>query len=716
MTLARWPNEGFRGIHEVEGEERITIDSDRLERWVGEAEPWILAYWRYDWAELYEPITGFEPGQRVLLRSADITPGYGIDPGRARWYAFNLLSEIDRPGEYYIDRGNGLLYFWPPPPSGEAVLSRSDGLVRAEELRHVTFRGIAFEASRGTAITIEGGAGCGVAGCTIRNSGGRAVQVNGGSNHEIYGCDVYHTGTGGIHMNGGNRATLTPSGHSAENNHVHHYSRRKRTYQSAISTYGVGGRIAHNLIHDGPHMTLSAGGNDHIVEYNEIHNVVYESRDAGAFYVGRDFTQRGTVLRYNYWHQILGADGHGGMTIYLDDQHSGHAIHGNLFESVTNAVFIGGGVDNTVTNNVFIDCWTAVHLDNRGMGWQKGMVQDTSWTFHQGLRAVPYRSEVWARRYPTLPGILDDMLGVPQRNLFRGNVSAGGIWDDINNATRKFQTIEDNLAFDDDPEWVRLVKDDRGRPARLEFRDAAAVSEIGFEPLPLSRMGLYEDERRASWPAVHEVRPVQFPEPVPQADLPPDPVYTVPRSSAEITVDGELQPEEWGGLPAEAAMVLEAHVSGALVEPAARAWLTHDAAALRVGLVTELPETRDLGTIWGGSDAVELAFKAADDLFAETQVLRGYTEGTWETTDETGSSDEARQRLARGVRYGARLGDGRWSAEWEVPLANLGITPGGRIRFNLTVRRVSGQRWIMWRPTKGQSYDVDGVGSLYLAP
>ena len=65
---------------------------------------------------------------------------------------------------------------------------------------------------------------------------------------------------------------------------------------------------------------------------------------------------------------------------------------------------------------------------------------------------------------------------------------------------------------------------------------------------------------------------------------------------------------------------------------------------------------------------MELAFNAADDLFAETQVLRGYTEGTWETKNETGASEEARQRLARGVRYGARVGDGRWSAEWEVPL------------------------------------------------
>ena len=56
---------------------------------------------------------------------------------------------------------------------------------------------------------------------------------------------------------------------------------------------------------------------------------------------------------------------------------------------------------------------------------------------------------------------------------------------------------------------------------------------------------------------------------------------------------------------------------------------------------------------------------------------------------------------------GAPSGRCRW---------NLRISPGDGIRFNLTVRRVSGQRWIMWRRTRGQSYDVDGVGSLYLAP
>ena len=53
-------------------------------------------------------------------------------------------------------------------------------------------------------------------------------------------------------------------------------------------------------------MAMAAEGNNHIVEYNEIHNVIRESGDAGAYYVGRDWTQRGNILRYNYLHHIKG--------------------------------------------------------------------------------------------------------------------------------------------------------------------------------------------------------------------------------------------------------------------------------------------------------------------------------------------------------------------------------------------------------------------------
>jgi len=722
MTLARWPNDGFRGIKRKHSLQRVEVDTDRIARWVDEPEPWVFAYWYHDWAEVYEPIVGVDAAERILERSAEIKPKYGIAPGRARWYALNLLSELDQPGEYYIDRAAGSLYFWPPSEGGTAMLSQAEGFIRAEGMSYVTFRGFTFEACRATAIVIKGRTECNkLVGCTVRNVGLRGIVVSGGTRHEVYGCDIYHCGEGGIAMGGGDRPSLTPAGHNAENNHVHHYSRRARTYKTGVSVNGVGNRIAHNLIHDGPHMALSAGGNDHIVEYNEIHNAVYESGDAGAYYVGRDWTQRGNILRYNYWHQIVGAAGHWGMTIYLDDQHCGHTIHGNLFERCSRAVFIGGGDDNVVTNNVFIDCWKAAHMDNRGMGWQKKFTDDPNSSINERLRAMPYKSELWSKRYPTLPDIMDDEPNIPKRNVFRTNVSAGGLWDDIHQGTRKYQTVERNLVFDQDKDWIRLTKGENGQPLRLEFKDPAALSAIGFEPLPLDKMGVYEDERRASWPVHHQVRPISLPEPTkpkphPQANLPANPTHRVACVATDVTVDGALSADEWDGLAPDRSMVLSVDYTGEPVEPPANAWLTHDRSALQIAISAPLPEKRNLGRRWGQSEAVELAFRAADGPNADTLVLRGYTDGSWETTGEPGTGEQALRRLSEGVQYAAEVSAERWTAEWRVPLTSLGVVPGDRLRFNLTVRRTAANAWVMWRPTRGNSYLVERVGTLELAP
>lgn len=511
MTLARWPNSGFRGAKGKEGDRLVIVDTDRVSRWKDETDPWVFAYWHHDWAEVYEPLAGVDAGKNAILRGDKVKAVYGVTPANARWYAFNLLAELDSPGEYHIDRANGLLYFMPPQTGGRAVLSIADGLIRAKDLAHVTFRGFTAEGFRGTAFVLNGGENCHVTTCTIRNTGLAGVSVSGGNHHEVYGCDIYQTGSGGISMSGGDRALLTPARHNAENNHVHHYARRVRTYEPAIAVSGVGNRIAHNLVHDGPHMALNAGGNDHIVEYNEIHNVVEESGDAGAYYVGRDWTQRGNILRYNYFHDILGATGYGGMTIYLDDQHCGHTIHANLFERCMQTIFIGGGDDNVVTNNVFLDSVKSAHLDNRGMGWQKAATDDPQGELRTRLKAMPYTNDLWKSRYPALVGILDDDPGVPKRNVFARNLSAGGKWDDIAASIRQHQTVENNLAFDSDPDWIKLQKDAAGRPQRLEFKDNAAVRAIGFEALPLEKMGLIANPRRASWPVRHPVRPVVFP-------------------------------------------------------------------------------------------------------------------------------------------------------------------------------------------------------------
>ncbi|MES2461642.1 MAG: right-handed parallel beta-helix repeat-containing protein, partial [Armatimonadota bacterium] len=272
--------------------------------------------------------------------------------------------------------------------------------------------------------------------------------------------EITDTGDGGIVLSGGDRNRLTPAELFAENNRIHEYSRWSRTYRPAVGVFGVGNRVAHNLIYDGPHNGIQLSGNDHVIEFNEIHNVCYETGDVGAFYMGRDWTARGTVIRNNYFHDINGPGQLGAMGIYLDDQASGITITGNLFRKVTRAVFIGGGDDNRVTNNVFVDCVPSVHLDARGLGWQKPATDGPKGTLRTQYAAVPVTSDVWTKKYPSLvSSVTVGDPGAPTGNLVERNVSLGGRWSDVEAKAKTGITFKDNLT-DADPLFVNPVKND----------------------------------------------------------------------------------------------------------------------------------------------------------------------------------------------------------------------------------------------------------------
>ena len=514
MTLARWPNEGFVHIVAEAGGDKFDIrgrtgdrigkwvyDGDRPKRWADENDVWVHGYWFWDWSDQRHKVKSIDTDTRVI----EVEPpyhGYGYREGQW-YYAFNVLAEIDSPGEWYVDRETGILYFWPPAPidSGPAVASLLPTMVTMNDVSYVTLRGMIIEAVRGTAITMTGGTQNRIVGCTLRNIGGSAISVSGGTEHGISGCDMYQMGGGGISLSGGDRKTLTPGGHLAENNHIHHYGRWYRMYRSAISLNGVGNRASHNLIHNAPHMAIGFSGNDHVIEFNEINRVCYESNDAGAMYAGRDWTMRGTVIRHNYLHHISGFRGDGCVGGYLDDMWCGTRIYGNLFYRVTRAAFIGGGRDNVVENNLFVDCEPALHIDNRAQGWAGYHVGTT---MKERLDAMPYKQPPWSTRYPELVNLWEDEPAAPKGNKVVRNVSVGGVWDEVDERARKYQTIEDNLV-DGDPGFVTPERIGAGREPRatdFALKPDSAAFAADFKALPLDRMGLLNDESRAHRPVV----------------------------------------------------------------------------------------------------------------------------------------------------------------------------------------------------------------------
>ncbi len=498
MTLARWPNEGFVNIVDLVGGQPVDVrgtkgdkigkfiyEGDRPKRWAGEKAPWVHGYWFWDWSDQRHAVESIDTERRVI---AVKPPYHHYGYRKGQWYyAFNLLAELDSPGEWYLDRDAGILYFWPPAPidEGQAVVSVLGTLANVRDASHVALEGMILEAARGTAVTITGCEHVRVTGCLLRNLGSWAVRISGGKQCRVADCDVTQTGDGGIALSGGDRKTLTPAGHEAVNNHVHHYSRWNRMYQPAISLQGVGNRAAHNLMHHAPHEAMAFGGNDHLIELNEIHHVCEESNDAGAIYSGRDWTMRGTVIRHNFLHHINGFRGRGCVGVYLDDMFCGTEISGNVFYDVTRAAFIGGGRDCTVQNNVFVECKPSLHIDARAMGWASGSVPTTMTT---RLKAMPYESPLWKKRYPKLPGILDDEPAAPKGNLVVRNASFGGKWDGVHGQARPYVAFHDN--------WIDQPVDKAGfvDAAKLNFQlrdDSPVYKQVpGFQKIPFGNMGL----------------------------------------------------------------------------------------------------------------------------------------------------------------------------------------------------------------------------------
>jgi hypothetical protein len=109
-------------------------------------------------------------------------------------------------------------------------------------------------------------------------------------------------------LKGGDRPSLARGDNVVESCTFHECGRILRSYSPAVVVEGVGNRVSRCTITRHPHIALWFRGNDHLIEANEFAEVVYETGDAGAVYVGRDWTAQGTVIRGNLFRDIRGSD------------------------------------------------------------------------------------------------------------------------------------------------------------------------------------------------------------------------------------------------------------------------------------------------------------------------------------------------------------------------------------------------------------------------
>lgn len=506
MTLARWPNGEWAEFSKViesgpapwrnHASDKLgafAYDGDRPTRWLRAPAVWLQGYWCFDWSSETIRVQNIDTNEHRITLAKQHHYGLGSgNSGKRRFFAVNLLEELDQPGEYFIDRDSGDLLFWPPSSlrGARVVLSTlTQPVIALRNASHVTLRGLTVEACAGNGIEIKGGQNDSILACRVRNTGMDGVVVAGGTQHRVVACDIFDTGTAGLKIGGGDRKTLTPSGHEAVNNHIHDVSRRQRTHAYHVHLDGVGVRLAHNLLNDGPHQAIGLAGNDHVIEFNEIHHTGMETDDCGSFYMGRNPSERGSVLRYNFWHHIGSTRSHGSCAVYFDDGAGGQTVFGNIFYRAAGgsfgAVFSHGGHDNTVRNCVFIECPLALGSAPWNDKLWKEYLTGELWQ-EKLLKDVDITKPPYADRYAELKGFME-FSGERRRNRARANLIVN---------CRKVQTgnwdVTDGFVTDTDPGFVNA--------ARMDFRlrsDSAAFAKIpAFENIPFEQIGLQRDEFR----------------------------------------------------------------------------------------------------------------------------------------------------------------------------------------------------------------------------
>jgi hypothetical protein len=188
----------------------------------------------------------------------------------------------------------------------------------------------------------------------------------------------------------------------------------------------------------------------------------------------------------------------------MDDCVSGTEVFGNIFYKVHWAMFIGGGRDHRVENNLFVDCDPAVRMDGRGLDkspvWHN-MVNDY---MRQRLTEMP--SALYRERYPAMktldayygppggPAITgEEFKGVPpEGNVVARNVCVGKWLDATWHSTPDMIKLEDNLISDD----PGFVTGERNTAQDFRLKADSPAWANGFQSIPSEQIGLRQDEYR----------------------------------------------------------------------------------------------------------------------------------------------------------------------------------------------------------------------------
>lgn len=700
------------------------------------------------------PIESVDAENRRLTTTRNAR--YDIRRGN-RFYIEHILEELDAPGEWFFDAGERMLYLMPPEPGepgGQVAVPRAASLVRLlgsreEPLRHVHLEDLRLEGTSGHAVELHAASDCTIRACEITRTGGDGIHLHeGSSRNRIVGCDIAWTGIAAIRLVGIRSVARDRDDclqdNIIENNHLHHVG-ISRNAGGAVDIHPyVGGNITRgnivrrNHIHDAPRKGIMLGG-DNLIEGNYIHHVNLEQSDTGSIgFCTRDMNERGSIVRHNYLHDSGGYEmlspGRWGFPsycwgIYLDDWTSGVTVYGNVVVgSALGAFHVHGGVANVIENNLFID-----NIQFQGLFSEKPPKVQDGISYVMTDNVVRRNIVVAAPESAWLVGTRTWRNGISEcdRNLFW----FGGGEPITGNRRRDMWPWQEWLDSGFDQNSVIAP---RNPVAFVDGRyevDPELAAQIGFEPIPWDRIGLYDSPDRFSWPVrsdwPRETPVLEHPMPVLPARTATAALPRLPADREPPTVDGILEEGEWDGA-GEMLLAFDHRDIPAQPTSTARLFHTDEALFIAVDNPSGADKTLTPGENWGPADAIEIAMRVSgmpedSPIF----LVRGYLGGRFGIADSVGGRvsgvgnvpregmSEERLAAIRECRFRhQQIAPNRWTAEFVIPWGAIPGTEGNPVplQFNITTRKPAHNVWLMWHPTGRQSFGVGEEGTLIPVP
>ena len=393
------------------------------------------------------------------------TTTFGVSSNRF-FFAYNLLSELDTPGEYFICRDTGLLFYFPHGCIFDEDLEIAvfnDAFILAHNTSHITFSNLYLAMGRGDGIVVNNGESMNIVGNVIRNMEKNAIllgrpgsNIGGGFNNRVDGNVIFNIGEHGIHAQSGpgDRRYLRMSNTEITNNEIFTFGQIVRTYRVAVNVVGNGFRIANNLIYDAPTHAIHYSGNDILIEYNVIFDVMQEQDDGGTIYSFGDYTFVNCIIRFNFIHSLYSrAEKHVGISaIYPDFPVGDVDIYGNVIVDVDgNGLLLNGGQRIRAFHNIMINItdrsifnaaygtyiWSCLHTGVPG--WEDRYAHIWFNNRRAHWNAMRPWEEPWASTYPWVQHIFserweprDPAAYVPEGCLdYPENVAQmpGDVWD-----------------------------------------------------------------------------------------------------------------------------------------------------------------------------------------------------------------------------------------------------------------------------------------------